>query len=695
MKLIFLILLIFITSRNLFAIDIPPGGTDMIADAIANYTRVGSQGTVSLVNVENQPFNKAIKVNITSLPDNYWNFQVQFKTVTALEKGDVCLLSLWARCTYSTSESGEGLFTPIIEHNQTYEKPLSKTFVAGGDWIHFVYPFVSEMDLSLDKIRAAIFFGHAVQTIEIADVHYWNYKNTISVDSLPQMQMTYAGMEEEAPWRAEAAERIEKYRKGNVNVKLVDGSENPVSGAAISLTMKQHKFGFGSAIDGRTYNSNTTYRNHVHELFNEVVFENDLKWKPWVANSSHSYITTAINSLANRNIKIRGHNLIWPGWSYLPSFMEENKNDGEWMKGECISHIEEIATFTKGKLVDWDVLNEAYTNHVIQDVVGDEVMADWFKKAKEIDPDAKRYINDYSILSNGGLDVNHQNGYFDIIKYIDDHGGEIQGIGLQGHFSEFVTGIPKVIEVLDRFASFNKEIKITEFDINTTNDTLKVNYTRDFMTVLFSYPYVKGILSWGFWAGKHWRPSSAYYDVDWTIRPQGEMYKKLVYDDWWTKEQHLVSDVQGIAGFGSCFLGSYEVQVDYNGKTITKSIDINFNLENDFVINLDDESVSVTGSLNDGTPVFTPIKEFINENNAELQIYPNPVSSVLNIDIKGIEAVEGVIDISDAVGNRILAESIFTQKKSIVLPKAISPGLYFLAYQGRKYRLVKRFIVKY
>jgi GH35 family endo-1,4-beta-xylanase len=91
----------------------------------------------------------------------------------------------------------------------------------------------------------------------------------------------------------------------------------------------------------------------------------------------------------------------------------------------------------------------------------------------------------------GGVNVSHQNGYFNIIQYIDSKGGEIDGIGMQGHFAEFVTGIPKVFEILDRFARFNKEIKITEFDINSINDDLKVNYTRDFMTALFSYPYVK------------------------------------------------------------------------------------------------------------------------------------------------------------------------------------------------------------
>lgn len=674
--------------------DFPPGATDMIADAVSNFSRVGSQGTVRLVDADHPQFNKAIEVNVTSQPDNYWNFQVQFKTVEALEKGDVCLVSLWARCTHSKSESGEGLFTAIIEHNQTYQKPLSKTFVAGGEWVHFYYPFVADMDLPLDKIRAAIFFGYAVQTIEIADIHYWNYKKTISIDSLPQMKVYYPGMEPDAPWRAEAEARIEKFRKGNVIVKLVDSGGNPVQGIPVSLTMKKHKFGFGTAIDGKTYNNNATYRNHIHELFNEVVFENDLKWKPWVASPSHSYITTAINTLTGNGISIRGHNLIWPGWDYLPSFMELYKNDAERLKSECINHIEEVATFTKGKLVDWDVLNEPYTNHVIQDITGDEVMADWFKKAKEVDPQAKRYINDYSILSNGGTDNKHQDGYFNIIQYIDEHGGEIQGIGMQGHFSEFVTGIPKVISILDRFATFNKEIKITEFDINTSNDSLKVQYTRDFMTAVFSHPYVKSILCWGFWAGRHWRPEAAYYNLDWSIRPQGEMYKKLVFDTWWTRPQSLVSGTLGEADFGSCFLGSYEIELLYNGKKIVKSVNIDFNRENEIIIDVENETVSVSGEVHDDTPVFTSARNSETNRAGKLLIYPNPATSRIHIETTGIENRESIIEIYNTAGKCLLAAEIGGYSGKITLPLNLEPGIYLIVLSNEQQRTTEKLVVR-
>ncbi|NQU88162.1 MAG: endo-1,4-beta-xylanase [Mariniphaga sp.] len=691
-KIVLVLTLIYLSFLNSFSIEIPPGGTNMIDDAITNHSQVGSQGTVTVVDADQTDFDKAIRVDVTSLPENYWNFQVAFQTNMALEKDDVCLVSFWARTTQSESEAGEGILTAIMEHNETYTKPLSKTFSVGGDWVHFVYGFVANMDLPFDKIKAAFFFGHAVQTIEIADVQYLNYKKTISIEDLPMMEVRYNGMEEDASWRIEANERIEKFRKGNISVKLVDSNDNPVPNTNVTVKMKMHKFGFGTAIDGQTYISNATYRTHILELFNEVVFENDLKWNSWMWRPDHDYIMTGINHLTDNNIAVRGHCLIWPGWSTLPSFMEDLKNDPERLKLECINHIEETAGFTKGKLIDWDVINEPYTNHVLQDICGDEIMADWFKKVKEVDPGVKKYINDYSILGNGGVDVNHQNHYFQTIQYIEEQGGEIDGIGMQGHFSEFVTGIPKVLETLDRFSVFNKEIKITEFDINSLNDELKVNYTRDFMTALYSHPYVKSILCWGFWEGRHWRPDAAYYNADWSIRPNGEMYKSLVFDEWWTKEQAAVSDAQGSINLSSCFLGTYDIIVEYNGNTIVKSVPIHFNQENSITLNVEDQTIVVEGTNHADTPLLTTAKKLEDIKSGELRVYPNPASSFLNVELKGVKKENCQARILNVSGSCVYDQVINVASKNTIQIPDLTPGLYFLSLQNKDQQWVSRFI---
>jgi hypothetical protein len=49
---------------------------------------------------------------------------------------------------------------------------------------------------------------------------------------------------------------------------------------------------------------------------------------------------------------------------------------------------------------------------------------------------------------------------------------------------------------LDRFAAFEKELEITEFDINTSDKATQADYTRDFMTATFS-PALRGALRIG------------------------------------------------------------------------------------------------------------------------------------------------------------------------------------------------------
>lgn len=675
------------------ATEIPPGGTNMIDDAITNFTRIGNAGTINVVDVEHEKFSKALEINVTAQTDNYWNFQLAFKTNMALEEGDVCLVSFWARTTKSPSETGEGLLTAIIEHNETYAKPLSKTFSPGGEWVHFVYAFKSNMSLSADKHRAAFFLGYGIQTIQVADVQFLNYKNTLTVDDLPIMEVRYAGMESDAAWRSEAAARIEKFRKGNVTVKLVDAQNNPVAGAQVSLKMKQHKFGFGTAIDGNHYLSNSTYRRHIHELFNEVVFENDLKWRPWVTRGSHQYILQAIDSLSARNFRVRGHTIIWPGWQYLPDYLKLYQNNPARLKLECENRIDEVVTFTKGRLVDWDVINEAYTNRDLQNAIGDEVMADWFNRVKAIDPDVKKYINDYNILGNGGVSTNHQNGYFDIIQYIENQGSEINGIGMQGHFGEFVTGIPRVFEILDRFSVFNKEIKITEFDINSTNDELKVNYTRDFMTALFSHPFVKSILCWGFWEGRHWKPEAAHYNLDWSIRPQGEMFKQLVFEDWWTPDETLNSDVTGKVDFGSCFLGNYELEIEHKGQTIIKSVPVHFNLENEITVNVDDFSIIAEGTQHEDTPVFTSAEKFIGKSSGGLKIYPNPASGQINMNLTGGQNNDYIVKILTVTGSSVFVRKMHLLSENQLSLPDLKPGLYFLSIESDKHKATERFLV--
>jgi len=106
-------------------------------------------------------------------------------------------------------------------------------------------------------------------------------------------------------------------------------------------------------------------------------------------------------------------------------------------------------------------------------------------------------------------------------------------------------------------------ILIAEFDIqiasrdNEAQVDWQADFLRDFLYASFSHEAVEGVMSWGFWADDHWRETGAYYDSDWTIRPHGQQFMDLVFDEWWTEKRGETDDDGVYATRG--FRGEYEI----------------------------------------------------------------------------------------------------------------------------------------
>jgi GH35 family endo-1,4-beta-xylanase len=558
------------TSNLLFA-QIPVGGFTLIKETLPNYIKSG-KGTLLTTTITGQSFAKGFKVTTGTDISNTWDSQVTFTKTAGIEANDVVLVTFYARTIASAQEFGEGALSVCIEDNKTYDKQIYFNVTIGKDWKQYFVPLKCKSALALAAVTYSFHVGYASQTIEVADVRYLNYKNTLTLEALPVTEITYNGREANAPWRAEAAERISQIRKGIADVIVYDENGQVLKDATVSVEMIQHKFGFGSAVDAKRFLTNTVYRNKVYELFNEVVLENDLKWNMFDTNPTTN-IQKTLDSLDKHKIVVRGHNVVWPSFKYNNASLKTLSTNPVAFRNEIDRHIDQITKFTSGRLVDWDVLNEPYSEKEFQAILGDEVMADWFKRVRQNDRKVKLYINDYSILSNGGTNINHQNGYYDIIKYIDSKGGKIEGIGMQGHFDSNLTPIAKVYTILNRFATLDKEIKITEHDINITQRVVQGDYTRDFMTIVFSHPAVKSFLFWGFWAGQHWLPDGAFYALDWSIRPVGESYKDLVFNQWWTKKTEFTTDSEGKVSVDG-FLGTYKYTIKNGDKVRTGTFKI-------------------------------------------------------------------------------------------------------------------------
>lgn len=539
-----------------------------------------------VVAVEGPPFSKALRVRTGKPTGEWWAIQLLLPTAAPVDTGDVLLASFWLRGAETMDETGEAYVRVLFQSDRPpWNKSLVAQWGAGKKWRKVECPFVAVESSAEQGAVFTFAFTSGPQAIEIGGVNLINYGKTVTIEALPHSVLTYAGREADAPWRESARERIDKLRKSDLRVLIKTAAGEPVSDAAVSVRMTRHAFPFGTAAAVASSNGHRfghaygqyywftpkdeeNYDYWLRRWFTKVTPETALMTNGWVGHWPHLGREVAINAVKRyieTGFEVRGHILVWPAWQYfrLPG-IEEAKNKPEVLGPMVINHVlDEVSAF-KDTIFEWTLLNEPFAHHDLMDVLGREAMVDWFKAGRQASPNAKLYINDYAILSGGGMDLGHQDHYAETIQFLIDRGAPLDGIGLQGHFGDDVTPPDKVYEILDRFAAFGRDLQITEFDINSRDRALQADYMRDFMTVAFSHPAVCGFSLWGFWEQAHWRPDAALIDKDWRLKPNGEAFEKLVRGEWWTNAESTTGEDGTVSIRG--FQGDYSITVQYGAE---------------------------------------------------------------------------------------------------------------------------------
>ena len=258
------------------------------------------------------------------------------------------------------------------------------------------------------------------------------------------------------------------------------------------------------------------------------------------------------------NMQFHGHVFIWH--SQTPSWLQ----NGTWTREALIDilndHITQVGTYLKGKTVLWDVVNEPWledgswrTPSIWNDIIDAENTANdqrdfidlAFQKAREIDPDAKLILNDFSVA-----EINDKsNAMYAWAQSMVNRGIPLDGVGFQMHLSGGID-YDSFAENMQRFADLGLEIHITELDVRypvpftNQNSIDQADVYRQVIRRALDQPAVKTFTMWGFTDAHSWIPthfpgtdSALIFDKDYKPKPafvalQEELMARLTTNAW-------------------------------------------------------------------------------------------------------------------------------------------------------------------
>lgn len=206
--------------------------------------------------------------------------------------------------------------------------------------------------------------------------------------------------------------------------------------------------------------------------FNAVTAENVMKWEqihPEPDEYDFEAADAMIELAEEHDMFVVGHTLVWhsqtPDWVF-------HDEEGELLSREALlermkNHIQTVVGRYEGRVDGWDVVNEAILDDGSMretywyEIIGKDYLVKAFEFAREADPEAELYYNDYSLE----LPEKRQ-GAVELVEYLQENDAPITGIGTQGHFMLDGPSLENIEQTITAFGDLGIDVMVTELDID-------------------------------------------------------------------------------------------------------------------------------------------------------------------------------------------------------------------------------------
>ena len=252
-------------------------------------------------------------------------------------------------------------------------------------------------------------------------------------------------------------------------------------------------FTIGVAVNQRNV-TNPDQMALIRQQFNSITAENDMKPQP-TEPSEGQFNWAGADRIANfcrqNGIRLRGHCLMWHAqvgrWIYEDA--DGKPLEKEEMFRRMREHIHAVVSRYKDIVYCWDVVNEAmtddrnatdpYRQSPMYKIAGDEFIANAFRYAREADPQALLFYNDYN-----ETDPVKSQRIYEMVKKMKANGVPIDGIGMQGHYNIYGPQEEEIDRALTLYRQVVKHIHVTELDVRANEEMGgQLQFSQEGMTV--------------------------------------------------------------------------------------------------------------------------------------------------------------------------------------------------------------------
>ena len=232
----------------------------------------------------------------------------------------------------------------------------------------------------------------------------------------------------------------------------------------------------------------------IKKEYSSITAENDMKpisVHPEEGKWTWERADKIANFCRQNGIKLRGHCLMWHSQMCDWMFYDKDKNlvTKEVLFARMKEHITTVMNRYKDVVYAWDVFNEAINDggrrwgpdqplreSTFYKICGnDEYIRKAFQFAREADPNALLFYNDYNECNPQKRDR-----IYKMVKEMKAAGVPIDGIGMQGHYNIYGPTEEEIEAALTKYSEIVDHIHVTELDIRVNQEMGgQLNFSRN------------------------------------------------------------------------------------------------------------------------------------------------------------------------------------------------------------------------